>query len=78
MAYIYECYKMDETLKVKESYTNNIVYGIYQLLHLKLYEKANDKLKSYAEVLDIIEGKQKVDNRTAKQIEEDVLNLFRG
>lgn len=64
--------------KAKENYTNTLIFGLYQLTYAKTHEgRSNDKVKTYAELLDIIEGNVKQDTRSAEEIQNDILNKFK-
>lgn len=79
ISYLTEYHKREEIEKAKENYTNTLIYGLYQLTYAKAHEgRGNDKVKTFAELLDILEGKNKVDTRSAEEIQEDILSKFRG
>lgn len=72
-------YVEQEKQKVYNGYQANLTYGLYQLLHLKIYEKTNDNLDSWGTIIDKIENpeKYKEDDRSVDEIENDVLDLFK-
>lgn len=67
----------DMEREVSNTYVNDMLYSLVQIQTKKATGKINDKLKDWSTIKGLIDGTIEIDNRTAKQIEEDTLNLFK-
>lgn len=69
--YLTERYKEEQIKSARENYSTDIQVSILRML------RRDNKVKTWSEINNKINGTTKQDNRTAKQIEEDTLNLFK-
>lgn len=62
---------------MQEEYNSNCLNDIRALIYQKLTRKTLKNSKSWSEIKGVLDGTIIEDNRSAKQIEEDTLNLFK-
>lgn len=71
LLFILEKNKIDNIEEMRKRHLNNCVW-------LLATDKRSKNLKSFEEMLNMANGKVKIDNRTSQEIIEDTKELFKG
>lgn len=77
MLYINERVREDKIKESQNNYNSDMYFVICQHIMKLANGKPSKELKAWSEIIKKANGEIKEDKRTAKEIEEDTLKLFR-